>query len=70
MKALRTLPLLVLLAGAAACGAREPAAPVAAPLTPEAAPAAAEPGQPAAPVTAPAAGYERDKWSGVVNENP
>jgi hypothetical protein len=70
MKALRTLTLLALLAGAAACGAREPAAPVAAPLTPEAAPAAAEPGQPAAPVTVPAAGYDWDKWSGVVNENP
>ena len=70
MKALKILPIFALLAGAAACGASEPAAPVAAPLTLEAAPAAAEPGQPAAPVTAPAAGFDWDKWSGVVNENP
>jgi hypothetical protein len=70
MKALKFLPLLALLAGASACGGSEPAAPVEAPLTPEAAPAAAEPGQPAAPVTAPAAGFDWDKWAGVVNENP
>jgi hypothetical protein len=70
MKALQILPLLALLAGASACGGSETAAPVAAPLTPEAAPAAAEPGQPAAPVTAPAAGFDWNKWAGVVNENP
>ncbi|MEH6409317.1 MAG: DUF3558 family protein [Hyphomonas sp.] len=70
MKALKILPLLALLAGAGACGGSEPAAPVEAPLTPEAASAATEPGEPAAPVTAPAADFDWDKWAGVVNENP
>lgn len=70
MTALKILPLLALLAGATACGGSEPAAPVEAPLTPEAAPAAAEPGEPAAPVTAAATGFDWDKWAAVVNENP
>ncbi|PKP80721.1 MAG: hypothetical protein CVT79_13975 [Alphaproteobacteria bacterium HGW-Alphaproteobacteria-18] len=70
MTALKILPLLALLAGAAACGGSEPAAPVETPLTPKAAPAAAELGEPAAPVTAPAAGFDWDKWAAVVNENP
>jgi hypothetical protein len=69
MKALKILPLLALLS-VAACGGSEPAAPVEAPATPEAAPAAAEPGETAAPVTAPAGSFDWDKWAAVVNENP
>lgn len=70
MTALKTLPLLALLALAAACGGSEPAAPAEAPATPEAAPAAAEPGEPAAPVTAPSGSFDWDKWAAVVNADP
>ncbi|MBY9065326.1 DUF3558 family protein [Hyphomonas sp. WL0036] len=59
----------LLLAGVAACGGSEPAAPAEAPATPEAAPAATEPGQPATPVTA-TGSFDWDKWASVVNENP
>lgn len=69
MKRLIILPALALLSIAAACGGGEPAAPVEAPVTPEAAPAAAEPGEPAAPVTAPGS-FDWDKWAAVVNEDP
>ena len=70
MTALKTLPLLVLLALAGACGGGEPAAPAEAPATPAAAPAAAEPGEPAAPVTATGGNFDWNKWAAVVNEDP
>ena len=69
MKRLTFLPALALLSIAAACGGSEPAAPVEAPVTPEAAPAAAEPGEPAAPVATPS-GFDWDKWAAAVNSDP
>ena len=69
MKRLTILPALALLSITAACGGSEPAAPVEAPATPEAAPAAAEPGEPAAPVTTPG-GFDWDKWAAAANADP